>query len=313
MLLKLIAQAYVFICIEPMPWGQKKKRTGILPYPVQPPLWQEVQAQPIAVQSATVTAQPAARAGTATIAAPQAVVVYPKIQAVSAAMLAGEYRSVSNYISAAKDEHFRHGYPWGTDLIREAKLANRACNRGLGPSHQCAELSVPRAWEMAGDDPLMDSEPLGTPNVVVICAFFLLREIEYSLLLVRCVMIDYVTHIVSILLPASKTDPGAHSTTRSWGCVCKEGAEGPCPYHAAVDQMTLLRKQFPSAVDLEDLPFFPTKSGAVVSKDGFAKWVVRLAVACEAARTEDPASEFAGHVWRICGSGTCTACESPFP
>jgi len=77
--------------------------------------------------------------------------------------------------------------------------------------------------------------------------------------------------------------------------------------------MTLLRKQFPSAVDLEDLPFFPTKSGAVVSKDGFAKWVVRLAVACEAARTEDPASEFAGHVWRICGSRHMYRMRVPIP
>ena len=131
-------------------------------------------------------------------------------------MLAAGYRSVPNYTSIAKDEHFKGGHPWGADLDRATKRTNRACTRGLGPSHQSKEIPVGSAYTNAVDDIHSTLEPIGTKNAVVVCSFFLLREIQASLILGRCISFDDAAQTVSITLPASKTDLVALSVTRTW-------------------------------------------------------------------------------------------------
>ena len=75
-----------------------------------------------------------------------------------------------------------------------------------------------------------------------------------------------------IFLPASKTDPAALTTTESWGWVCNDDRNLPCPYHAMVDQFVLLKERIGDAHGKlpEGLPAFPQFSGEAVAKE----WVV---------------------------------------
>jgi len=54
------------------------------------------------------------------------------VQAVVAALIKGQYRSVPNFISRAKEEHTRN-FQWVSIVGREARRVNRVGTRGLGP------------------------------------------------------------------------------------------------------------------------------------------------------------------------------------
>eukprot|EP00959_Pyramimonas_sp_CCMP1952_P409675 8585839-Pyramimonas_sp.AAC.1 len=164
------------------------------------------------------------------------------IKGVVSMMIRGGYRSAENYVSVAKDHHCEV-YEWTTPLAREQKRANAAARRGIGLAHQCAELPIDEAWVAAL---AIDAEfasgaanrphlwPVSVVNYLIVASFFLLREIEASLMLNSAVTIDMDTETVRIRLPVSKTDPQALSCTRSWGCVCSPAGRAPCPYHAAL-------------------------------------------------------------------------------
>ena len=88
--------------------------------------------------------------------------------------------------------------------------------------------------------------PLGMHHTVVVGFFFMLREIELSLMLYNSVDLDLINLVVRTLLPASKTDPQALSRSRFWGCVCDEGVvvATECPFHDALAQKTMLKERF---------------------------------------------------------------------
>ena len=226
------------------------------------------------------------------------------IKAVSAALIKGNYRSVANYISVAKDEHTRR-FEWTSMLAREQRKANAAGSRGLGPSHQTAEMPVPQAFVAARTTSESPTDPVGTANMVACASFYILREIEVSLLLHRCVTLDLHREQVSLLLPASKTDPAAHSTTRTWGCVCEGDLTIACPFHSLKQQLELLRRTFgdPDGQLPSDLPLFPDRDGNTMTKENMVKLVERLAHECRLETTAtDGRPAFGGHVWRLSGA-----------
>jgi len=226
------------------------------------------------------------------------------IRAVSSALLHGEYRSVPNYVTFAKDQHFKAGHPWTTDLEREQHRSNAACTRGLGPAHQCEEIPLMLVFPRAHLLVPLDTDPLGHKNLIVIASFYMLREIEASLIVVRCLTIVHSTRTVKLLLPATKTDPTAHTTTRCWGCVCDGDFTVPCPFHAAVSQLELSGSHFGVHDDVPlDWPLFPDHTGKTVSKEHFTSMVERLANICDLPlKAADGGNAFGGHVWRLVGA-----------
>ena len=64
------------------------------------------------------------------------------IQAVTAMLIHGGYRTIANFLSKAKDEHVGARHEWHPWLAREHKRAGSAGTRGIGPSHQCHEMDV---------------------------------------------------------------------------------------------------------------------------------------------------------------------------
>ena len=158
--------------------------------------------------------------------------------------------------------------------------------------------------------------PVGLHRTAVICYFFVLREIELGTMLYESVTVSVGKKTVTILLPATKTDPQALSCERSWGCVCPEGLEdaSACPFHAALEQKKALRELFGDEVDLEGFPFSPTVGGKAVSKEQMVAAIQR--VAKEAGlelRTADGKLNFTGHLFRIGGCRHLARCGVQVP
>ena len=192
------------------------------------------------------------------------------IEKVAAALKAGGYRSVRNYLSRAKDEHLAHGHHWDDLLARSSRLAVRACERGQGPPSRQVPFDLGLAFEKSSSslEPLVSGGPLGFKNLVVIGCFHMLREIELSTSLARSLFVDLDRMEETLHLPTSKTDHLALGVWRSWGCVCAGlPSPAPCPYHAAISQRRLLLDRFAVEGELPvDLPLFPSCSGHTTSK-----------------------------------------------
>jgi len=237
------------------------------------------------------------------------------IEAVSTMMVAGEYRSVENFVSRAKDRHLELGHQWDLVLGRAASCANKSGRRGRGPAHQCAELPVLEAYtetssqewhNMVYEDKLLgENVPAKFNNYLVVSSFFLLREIEGSLLLAKSVTFDHHKELVTLMLAASKTDPTALSCSRTWGCTCGGDASKACPYHCAKHQRAWVVEKFSdhSGNLPVELPFFPTMSGLGVAKADVVKCVEAAATALKLPiRLADGKNAYGAHTFRLSGA-----------
>ena len=243
--------------------------------------------------------------------------VYPltpeKIANVAAAFKACGYRSFSNYMSKAKEKHIDMYGEWGVDLAMESKRACRSVTRGIGPVSQRTPIEfekiiAARSGYISDSEPLTEGGPLGPHNLVVIGTFFMLREIEASLLLAANVKMNRDDFSVTLRLPSSKTDPSAASVERTWGCLCRSSGINGCPFHSAKAQMEYLDEFFPAPSRPLDLPFFPTETGETVEK-------VKVVETLEALHThlglstvdEDGNRLLGGHSMRLAGARVLSA------
>ena len=141
-------------------------------------------------------------------------------------------------------------------------------------------------------------------------SFFLLREIEASLALLKNATWDDEARKFGLLLPASKTDPGAASVYREWGCLCSspEDLATPCPWHAAVRLRSTLGRRFGTlGGDIAGCPahlsLFPSCSGGVLSKDSVVTCFERAATALgEPLRDTMGRRRYGGHSGRVSGA-----------
>lgn len=232
-----------------------------------------------------------------------------KIEAVSAQMCQLRYRSFTNYLAAVKKAHITSPITngrWEERLAVAGRDCTRAVLRGIGPAKQCGVFEGGLAAVCAlklGVAPLVTDGPIGPGRMMVIGTFFLLREVEASLLLWKSVVINRDTQTVWIHLAASKTDPLALSVWRYWGCVCSAGAT-ICPYHSAIEQdalLTELVKRVGKSAD--DVPFFPTCTGRVVAKERVVLTFERIAQQLGESLTDDLGRRrFTGHLLRVQGA-----------
>ena len=235
------------------------------------------------------------------------------IQAVMAMLVKGGYRSADAYLSRAKDLHMEN-HDWSSQLARAQKRAGAAARRGRGPSHQAGEFPLDQAAPLAHELESQVPQPspfgsLGFPlnfEAYVVCAcFFILREIECSLILVKSLTIDLINLKITILLPVSKTDPEAVSCSRSWSCVCGDRVHArcrPCPVHSLIEHMEILEAYFGSPLP-EDLPLFPDVDGGTSEKHMIAQGLEvilgKLNIPIVGA---DGRPAFGGHSFRVTGS-----------
>ena len=120
--------------------------------------------------------------------------------------------------------------------------------------------------------------PTWPGRTFVLASYFLLREIELALALRKHVVILPGPR-VEWLLPASKTDPGAASVRREWGCLCEASGPALCPAHLAQRHLADLDVRSPREA-FPGVTVFPTAAGAVVAKgkviDTFEVFHVKL-------------------------------------
>ena len=231
-----------------------------------------------------------------------------KIARVAAAFKRCGYRSFSNYMSRAKEAHVQMFGDWGVDLAMEARRAGRSVNRGRGPVSQRSPLDFDRILEYQKDrkvnlEPLVAGGPVGAHNLIVIGTFFMLREIEASLLLFMNVRLEDATRTVTLKLPCSKTDPAAASVERSWGCLCSIHGTTGCPYHSAKLQSEFLRLLFGDIDNNVELPFFPQRDGSTVDKIRVVETFEQLHHFLNIPyQDEDGARLLGGHSMRLAGA-----------
>ena len=236
-----------------------------------------------------------------------------KIEAVASQLSHLRYRSFANNLASAKRAHVLSPFTdgsWGENLKLTGRDCTRAVTRGIGPAKQCAVFEGGLAAVLAlklGAQPLVSKGPIGPINLVVLGSYFLLREMEASLMLIGSVHLDLKTEVVWVHLASSKTDPQALSVWRHWGCVCSPGFAPPalgCPYHAALGQAELV-KQLAERMNLAkvDVPFFPTARGKVVAKERVASTFESIATRLgEPLRDVFGRKRFTGHLLRVLGA-----------
>ena len=183
-------------------------------------------------------------------------------------------------MSTAKAQHLRR-HEWSTRLARQHTVSVRSALRGIAPGKSCEEIPLEEFVAGAAAIENHFRVTVGFKYTSVLGFFFMLREIELSLMLYRSVTTDTVRKKVTILLPASKTDFEALSCSRSWGCVCHQDPDPlTCPFHAARERKALLAKTFgKSKVKQSGLPFAPTRMGTTASKEQVDKNIQMVAQA----------------------------------
>ena len=223
-----------------------------------------------------------------------------KVDAIAAMFKTGGYRSFDNYLSRAREEHGKT-YLEDAALERACRLASRSANRGLGPSRQAASYDLDK---LLGLDSVSvecgsDEAPRHAKGLLILGAFFMMREIEAAAAQVHHVRIDRTHRVVYWDLPVSKSDVRALGKTRSWGCLCGGGTKFVCPYCEADGIL-----QFHAQRDSDkDSPFFQDRLGRVLKKVKVVEAIVNIMKELDTmAPGQGGDQSWGGHSMRVSGA-----------
>lgn len=156
------------------------------------------------------------------------------IDMAGALLKVGQYRSAAMYFAALKREHVIQSHPWADDLTLAIKDAIRSCIRGIGPDKQCPASDLRQLEGLKEVEPV-DDGPRKTVDMVILFALFACREMEAALRKVKHVQVEESgpgCRVVSLYLPATKTDSKKEGALRKQGCLC-ETLPSLCPVAAA--------------------------------------------------------------------------------
>ena len=156
---------------------------------------------------------------------------------------------------------------------------------------------------------MLPAGPVGPRNLLMVSAWWLLREIEASAVRAcHAVISDGTPPVATVTLTTSKMDPEARGVGRSHACICGRSTPRPdCPVHALWDQLLVLRQRFPGKHDgstpHEDLLLFPTAAGAAITKAAFVAVVLEGAMKTDQPQSNaDGTLRLTGHSMRATGA-----------
>lgn len=130
------------------------------------------------------------------------------------------------YFAALKREHVLQA--------SAIKDAIRSCIWGIGADKQCPALDLRQLEGMKEVEPV-DDGPRRTVDTVILFTLFACREMEAALRKLKRVQVEETgvgCGVVSLYLPASKTDSKGEGVLRKQGCLC-ETMPSLCPVAAA--------------------------------------------------------------------------------
>jgi hypothetical protein len=244
---------------------------------------------------------------------PASVPLYPAtartVTAVAALFKAGDYRSFANYLSALKAQHIEHGFVWDQLLEATGRWTTRSVLRGIGPARQSAPFKLHRLLQLDDSEPpLCAGGPCYPLRSTLLSVIFLLREIEMSCAKFGDWTFDHGLLEVSWNLTASKSDPRALGTLRTWGCLCSTPSL-PCPFHLALLQHSWLQGFAERmGVELSELPLFPANDGQHCLKAAVVLTFEHLAVLCDQPLVSAAGLRlFGGHSARVTGAQSLAA------
>ena len=211
---------------------------------------------------------------------------------------AGQYRSAAIYLSAMKREHIARGHEWSDSLSQEVKDAIRSCTRGLGPDKRSLAFDLMQVAKIEELKPVAGGPRL-PKDTVVLFSLFACREIEAALTRREHVQVESSARgcgVVTLHLPASKTDPKGDGVTRRQGCACSLDL-GLCPVAAARRLLAVAENDS----GRPDSPFLATEGvGEAPTKAAMVE-TFRL-VAGAVGMSEDQRKALTGHALRATGA-----------
>ena len=233
-----------------------------------------------------------------------------KVLFLGAGLKRGGYRSAGSVLSQYRVDGTRAGCTLDQRTVQAFTDATRSCKRGVGPPRRALALGLPRFATLPADpEPWTPAGPLCPRNVLMISAWWLLRELEVaSVRACHAQVIQGEPLVATLLLATSKSDPEARGVARAHPCICQGGRpRADCPVHALWDHLITLQRRFPGrfrgGVPEASLPLFPTSAGRAISKVAFT--AVVLEGAC---RTDQPQANadgslrLSGHSLRATGA-----------
>ena len=232
----------------------------------------------------------------------------------------GRYRSIKIYFSAVLGHQLRVLETVAPpDVQRCITDATRSALRGAGPSQLKEHFHVPVLRKLlqreAGQDGFTPSNPDHWADVMLICAWWMFREVESSAAQVSHVAMNPAAQEVTIMLPVQKTDSRGMLCCRTLKCACRAAFQDLCPYHAMKRKRHLLRLPNGGRETVwSRAPLFLGEDGSVISKDSFVRHVRDTLQACDVEVTKEYEGQtlqrFTGHIARVHNLGSrCRCCR----
>ena len=193
------------------------------------------------------------------------------VRAFGACLKAGAYRSVAVYFSALIGHQVRTMWQAPSPELRRCiHDTKRAVMRGAGPAHLKDSFHVPVLCKFLQEHGDCDSYDAGLPthmaDTLLICCWWMLREIEAANAQVGHVSLNEDKGEVTLLLPVQKCDTRGMLCCRTLRCACRVARHVMCPFHSMRRHMERLGARGPSALSPR-APLFPGPSGGVMSHD----------------------------------------------
>ena len=235
----------------------------------------------------------------------------PGISALGASLKAGGYRSAAVYLGVYKSWVSRQGALWDSACQQAMADAIRSCERGLGGPVKARALPFGKLDRLPlSTQPWVAGGPMRPRNSIVMGAWFLTREIELSTAVAGSLELSLDAAgrpRVRFHLPASKSDMKATGTAREHGCSCSGRVSASCPAHAAWDQWSFLRREFPDRWQGDrpdgDLPLFPCHRGTACAKEAMTSHIQHAAALLGVELAAPDGSErVTGHSLRATGA-----------
>ena len=148
------------------------------------------------------------------------------VRAFGACLKAGAYRSVAVYFSALIGHQVRTMWQAPSPELRRCiHDTKRAVMRGAGPAHLKDSFHVPVLRKFLQEHGERDSYDAGLPthmaDTLLICCWWMLREIEAANAQVGHVSLNEDKGEVTLLLPVQKCDTRGMLCCRTLRCACR--------------------------------------------------------------------------------------------
>ncbi|OLP86253.1 DNA (cytosine-5)-methyltransferase 3A [Symbiodinium microadriaticum] len=228
----------------------------------------------------------------------------------AACLKQGHYKSVKIYFSAVLGHQMRTmGMAVPPEVQRCITDSSRAALRGAGPSKLKDYFHVPVLRKVirqdAGAEGFSPGRPDHMADVLLVCCWFMFREIEASASQVCHVYMNTGANEVSVMLPVQKTDSRGLLCTRTLKCACRVSRQDLCPFHAMKRHLLRLSANGHEAVSSR-APLFPDATGSVMTKETFVRHVRATLAACDVELTREfqgqELQRFTGHIARVSGA-----------